>query len=186
MESGPSQNQFPFNLGPAANQNRPLMRRLPADVRRFPTPVYVRGEDIFCPLAVATGFGGPLDKGDNGQTASGVRTDRPGGIVGCALPMPLSRACHGTPFPVIPWRTAVRVSFGAIEVSISLVDVGPAGGLASKAIIDITLEGWEVLLGRKLDPGLVNSIERHVSVTIVGGAKYLDGYIPRGSERAEP
>lgn len=95
--------------------------------------------------------------------------------------MPFARACIGSPFPRLPWKTTVLACCGSIQVPLALIDVGPSGGLASKAIIDITLEGWQALLARKLQPSDVNTLERQVSFIVLGGAKYLDGYKPHGA-----
>lgn len=169
---------FPGNLSPASNQNRPLMTRLPADQLRYPVAVYRRGEDIFCPLGVATAFGGPLDRLDDGNTASGISTKRPGGYVGCSLPMPAARGCIGTPFPQLPWKTGVLVTLGQRTVNLPLIDEGPSGGLKSQAIIDITFEGWEELLGKSLDPHMVNTLSQRVSFVIPAVGRFLADYQP--------
>ena len=168
------------NLSPASVQNQPLMRRLPSDRALYPTAAYAKGDDIFVPLAVATIFGGPLDRGDNGKTASGILTSRPGGVVGCALPMPASRGCRGTPFAQFPWGTKVSVEYAGRTGVVEVVDEGPSGGLKSQAFIDITLEGWETILGVKLAPSEVNTYSRHVSFTVLGGMRFMADYHPYG------
>ena len=171
------------NLTPASVQNQPLMRRLPANRSLYPTAAYAKGDDIFVPVAVATAFGGPHDRGDDGRTASGIYTSRPGGVVGCALPMPAARGCVGTPFAQFPWQTKVIVEYAGSSVTLEVVDEGPTGGLKSQAFIDITYEGWLRLTGMNLDPSIVNTWSRHVSFTISGGMKFMADYWPHGVER---
>ena len=178
-----TENLNPHNvrpLTPAASQGGPTSVRLPADRSQYPAAAYARGEDIFVPVCVATAFGGPMDRGDDGRTASGILTSRPGGVVGCALPMPAARGCRGTPFPQMPWKTLVRVSWGGGTADLELIDEGPTGGLKSQAMIDITLEGWEAIMGKKLPPSTVNDLQKMVSFWIPGGMRFMGDYRPWG------
>ena len=154
------------------------MRVLPADVARWPRTVYQDGEDIYCPLAYGTAFGGPYDRLDDGRTASGKSTKQPGGIIGCALPMPAARGCIGTPLPQLPWGTPVEITYQGRMVIVELIDEGPSGGLKSRANIDVTYEAWERLAGRDLEPSIVNTWGAIVSYRIRGVARFLIDYRP--------
>lgn len=168
------------------NEHQPLlplaMKRLAADMSRFSDPAYLSPDgSIVVPHTVASAFGGTDDMGDDGRTASGLRTDRAGGIVGCALPMPAARGCHGTPFAQLPWRTLVHVTCGAVTAAIPVIDEGPSGGLSPCRLIDLTCQAWSVLLKRPVAPHEANTLTMRVSFTIPGAAKFMRDYRPQGA-----
>lgn len=99
-------------------------------------------------------------------------------MIGCALPMPAARACRGTPLPQIPWKTIVRVSWGAHTISVPLIDEGPAGGLKSEAVIDLTMGAWRALCPNLPSDRNANNTSALVSFVIVGAARFLPDYRP--------
>ena len=154
---------------------------LPSDPRAYPAFVYTSGDDIIVPLAWATAFGGPDDEDDDGSTASGQRTDIPGGLACCALPLPYDHPCRGTAFPNLPWGTLVRVQSKGRAISIPLLDVGPGRALESKALIDMTLPAWRLLTGNpNLPDDMVNELGQWVSIVIPGGVEHIGSYTPVG------
>ena len=116
-----------------------------------------------------TAFGGADDRGDSGETASGVSTKLNPGIIGCALPMrrDANKALRGSPIPRLPWQT--KVVFTAPtgqKVTASLIDEGPAKW--TKNIGDLT-----VAAAQQFDEtATANNFSRTLSIRILGGAKY--------------
>jgi hypothetical protein len=94
----------------------------------------VDGDDLVIRNVIATCFGGAYDKGDNGQTESGVLNDGSNDILQVALPIrSTERATRDSPLafkgPHIPWKTEVKVwreSEGEeTAISAILTDNGP-------------------------------------------------------------
>ena len=154
---------------------------LPGDPRAYPTFAYASGGDIIIPLAWATAFGGANDTGDDGSTASGVRTDGVPPIACCALPLPYDHPCRGTPLPNLPWGTLVRVQSQGRAISVPLQDVGPSRALPTKAFIDLSMPAWRLLLGKPdLGDEYVNELGQWVSIVIPGAMAHLKDYVPAG------
>lgn len=159
---------------PAAFLAQSVLVRLHGTPSAYPVAAYgVALSTIIIPDCVATCFGGPADRGDDGSTASGVRTDVPPYVAGVALPMPISGRCRGTPLPTLPWGTKVWVALGDTTVCMPLVDVGPRAGLPSRAFIDITPAGWSMLLGEHVPQESAQNLSWRVSVYIPDVGKAL-------------
>lgn len=151
---------------------------LPRNPRRFADKAYIVGNDVWVPATLATAFGGTEDRGDNGATASGIRTDRHGGVVGCALPMPISAACVGTPLASFPWLTQVEIHYEGRNIFVPLIDEGPAGQQSPCRMIDLTIPAVRLLTGIDYEDEAVNYWGKHVSFRIIGAAKYQTDYKP--------
>ena len=134
-------------------------------------PVSIEGNDVWVRNVNATWFGGPNDRSDSGETASGVNTRAHPDILGCALPMAgfHHRATDASPIPRLPWFTPVRVTNAKTgkEIQVPLIDLGPSLNAASHAAIDLTEMAF-VQLGGKPSDG-------HMGVTfsILGAARYM-------------
>lgn len=120
-----------FHIRPKAKPPVPLATRAWEGDGTWPFVAVQDGEDIV--LRARTGaqmrvtwFGGDNDPQDNGETASGIRTRGNPTISGCALPMGCIKACQGSPIPRLPWRTLVTVSDGTRDLTVPLIDIGPA------------------------------------------------------------
>src|SRR5512143_417948 len=91
----------------------------------------IQNDDILVDNVRATWFGGPNDPGDNGQTASGIRTDTNPIPQGCALPMDGFNhpATDGSPLPRMAWKTT-RVEVTNLAngrgATVPLIDLGPS------------------------------------------------------------
>ncbi|MBI2299831.1 MAG: hypothetical protein HYU66_12965 [Armatimonadetes bacterium] len=133
--------------------------------------VLVDGADLVVRNCRATWFGGANDPLDSGETASGVSTKRHPGILGCALPMPLPKvkSCKGSPLPIVPWQTMVRVynRRTRLQLEVPVIDVGPSAPPRANAGIDLTQAAFG-MLGGSLREG-----EMWVDFRIPGGARYL-------------
>ncbi len=128
----------------------------------------IDGQDILVRGALASWFGGPNDPEDDGQTASGVSTRANPGIMGCALPVPLTPKTMGSPLPKLPWQTQVTVSTpGGLTLTVPLIDVGPA--LYTNHAIDLTTAAF-IALGGHLNDGLIS-----VDYRIPGAASLVMG-----------
>lgn len=123
--------------------------------------------------ADASWFGGPLDREDDGNTASGVE-DHAFGVMGCSLPLDGTvRSTAGSPIPHLPWRDEdgkrimVRVYCHATgkQITVPLIDIGPSFGTGHA--IDLTEAAFEAL-GLSLSQGLAG-----VDFRILCGARYL-------------
>ena len=118
-----------FHIRPKSKT--PLARRAWQGDGTWPFVAVQDGEDIV--LRPRTGaqmrvthFGGDNDPQDNGETASGILTKGNPTISGCALPMASVKPCAGSPIPRLPWGTLVTVSNGIRDLTVPLIDVGPA------------------------------------------------------------
>jgi len=150
---------------------------------KIPWTYEIDGDDLVVRNVTATCFGGKFDKGDNGQTESGVMNN--GGfedVKQCALPIrSVEHATAGSPLafkgPHIPWRTEVRVwrASESEETAIStiLTDNGPdvsrypthAIDLNPAAAHEFTTIPVERIANEWSSPG--------ISYRIVGGAKWI-------------
>jgi hypothetical protein len=137
----------------------------------WPFTAQVDGDDIVVRKVYTTWFGGDNDPMDNGLTWSGVKTKGNPNCEGCALPLrDLTPRLKGSPIPVLPAKTMVRVYCWATgkSVTVPLIDIGPAK-IASHPNephgLDLTQKSFKDLglsLGRGL--GLVD-------YRIINGAK---------------
>lgn len=87
------------------------MKLLPS---KLPWTVKIDGDDLVVTNIKATCFGGRWDKGDNGQTESGIKNDGSTNIFQIALPIRSTEAATinsplAFPGPHIPWKTIVKV-----------------------------------------------------------------------------
>lgn len=158
-----------MNPTTAANGNRILKGD-----GTWPFVVEVDGEDLVMRNVTATAFGGPDDKHDNGNTASGVNTKANPAYLGCALPMhyegkdlATKRVQYGSPIPGMPWFMKVRVTAQGKSIEVRLIDRGPAKW--AKDQIDLT-----VAAARFFDAkATANRFSLKVDeVRILGAAKY--------------
>lgn len=139
----------------------------------FKVAVDVAAGDLVVPNTLANSrpdaswFGGPADKEDDGETASGV-PDHVYGVMGCSLPVcGRGAATDGSPIPQLPWKILVRVYCHATgkTIEVPLIDVGPSFG--TDHAIDLTEAAFNAL-GISLSQGLAA-----VDFRILGGAQYL-------------
>lgn len=159
---------------------------LPSNRSRYRDLAYPHETGIFIPRTLATAWGGPDDASDNGETASGIRTDRPDAIAACSLPMPASAACVGTPIPQLPWGTPVMVFLGGLCVTLPLIDEGPGGEQSPCRLIDITTQGWSLLLSRQVHSEEVNHLGEFVAVYIPDVSAHLRDYKPSMARYMRP
>lgn len=133
--------------------------------------VRVDGDDLVCDSTTATWFGGDDDELDNGQTASGIPTAGNPDLLGCALPVvPNHPSTAGSPLafrPRIPWKTPVVVRVGTKELTVPLLDNGPAKSAGDG--IDLTQAAF-----RHFAP-LKQGVLKGVSFRVVGASRYSPG-----------
>lgn len=149
-----------------------------------PTWTYtLDGEDIVVRNVTATCFGGAFDKGDNGQTESGISNNASdfNDVKQCALPIrSVEQATRNSPLafpgPHIPWKTTVKVwreaEGEATAIETILTDNGPdtfeypthAIDLNPSAAHEFTTLSPERIANEWSSGGM--------SFRIVGGAKY--------------
>ena len=140
---------------------------------RYPWSVEVIDEDLVVRGQKATWFGGADDPMDDGRTASGISTIANTAFLGCALPMDLGRKknnpCAGSPFPRLPWFTAVVVTNLATgkTLTVKLIDLGPSAPPRATAAIDLTQAAFRAL-GGKLKDGIMR-----VDFRVPGGSKLI-------------
>jgi len=139
--------------------------------------VEIDGEDLVVNGTTGTWFGGGNDSGDDGETSSGVMNDgRDPNLLGCALPVEwFSHSTYDSPFiptphaqrriPSIPWHTPVVVTHGTAQITVALIDNGPAKSV--RRGIDLTAPAFRAL-GGNLESGVMM-----VSYRIPGAAGYL-------------
>ncbi len=134
-------------------------------------PLTVEGDDLWGRDVRASWFGGPDDREDSGETASGVNTRRHPDIIGCALPMDGFHhpATNGSPLPKLPWNTYVRVTNPRNNktLSVPLIDLGPSLRAPSHGAIDLTETAFKQL-GGKPSAGIMP-----VTYSIPGAARFL-------------
>jgi N-acetylmuramoyl-L-alanine amidase len=139
-------------------------------------PVSIEGDDVWVRNVKASWFGGPNDREDSGETASGVNTRAHPDVLGCALPMAGFHhpATNASPIPRLPWFTQVQVTNtgNGKTVHVPLIDLGPALNASSHAAIDLTEMAF-VQLGGKPNAGIMD-----VTFSIPGGARYMPKAAP--------
>lgn len=121
---------FLRDLFSRAQAPQPRRILLPDEV---PWDAYVVGNDIEVRNVIVTAFGGGFDRGDKGETESGVMNDgRNPKLMGCALPVKHNEAAtRPSPFdftPPIPWGTRVEFWYKPDEsdkITCTLIDNGP-------------------------------------------------------------
>lgn len=146
--------------------------------------VYREGDDIIVPDAIATVFGWDTDLGvhdpdDNGECASGRGTRANPGILGCALPVSISRpSTRGSAFPKIPkipWFAQVVVTCGGKSITLELIDNGPSAPEPNDPVpagIDLTPAAC-IALGASIDDVRRNRVSLTVSYRLPGAGKYV-------------
>lgn len=151
----------------------------------IPWAAIIDGNDVIVRNVLATSFGGGFDKGDNGETESGVMNDgRDPHLMGCALPIrstehatkgsPLASATHkhipwGT--EVIVWRQNNDESHG---ISCKLIDNGPDVSKYPDHGFDATIAVAQALGAKGTPKEIANGWSGMVCYRIKGAAKYLD------------
>jgi len=154
-----------------ANLKTELMKKMMADVITRPGwafGVRVEGEDLVVEDGRATCWGGFGDAQDDGETASGMSTRHVPEPFGVALPvLPNEASTAGSPLPLLPWGTVVKVSWSSGEFYAPLIDNGPARSTGNA--IDLTLR-----CARLVDAGATASdFEARVSYRVLGGARFV-------------
>lgn len=142
----------------------------------YPWTAEVDGDDILIRNARATCFGGSDDPQDSGETASGISTKANPNLAACSLPMnytgsngPTRRALIGSPIPILPWKTIVRITrLGSTDfIDVPVIDLGPAKTTGNAA--DLTIAA-----ARHFDPhASARSFELRCDVRILGGSKFV-------------
>ena len=149
----------------------------------------IDGADIVVRNVIATAFGGGFDRGDNGQTESGIRNDGSNPkLLGCALPIrSIEAATKGSPlaFPGqhIPWGTLVKVwredpkspdgTGEASAITLQLIDNGPDQEDDPTHAIDITVYAAHHFAPQIALEDLANDFEQQgFSFRILGAARY--------------
>lgn len=140
----------------------------------FPWYAEIDGADIIVRNARATCFGGANDPQDSGATASGISTKANPEIIACSLPMnytganlPTRKALQGSPLPMVPWRTIVRVTGPkGILLDCPVIDLGPARSTGNA--LDLTIAA-----ARKFNPAAsATNFEMMCDFRIIGGARF--------------
>lgn len=140
----------------------------------WPWTAEIDGEDIVVRNARATCFGGSNDPQDSGETASGISTKGNPSLMACSLPMnyqgphaPTKRALAGSPLPIVPWKTIVRVTSGGTSIDVPVIDLGPAKYTGNP--IDLTIAA-----ARQFNPtASATNFSMRCDFRILGGAKYV-------------
>lgn len=138
------------------------------------------GDDLLILGQIVTAFGGGYDKGDDGETESGVMNDgRDPGLMGCALPIKLNeKATAMSPLaldPPIPWLTPVKIWLGdeanpKIMAMTKLIDEGPNELLYPNHVGDITVAVAHLFAPNMLLDELANNFEMVLNLRIYGVA----------------
>ena len=159
-----------------------MNRKLTGD-GTWPFFARIDGEDIVvdCEGVFATCFGGAYDNEDNGETASGVSTKKPG-VIGCALPVVASfKATSGSPLAFktrIPWQTPVDITIKGVTIKgVPLLDNGPAKSASKPGFahaIDLTVAAAAQFATYVAPSKLADQFFEPVSFRIKGAAKYAD------------
>lgn len=139
----------------------------------FPWTAEIEGDDIVVRGARATCFGGANDPQDSGDTASGISTKKNPDIKAVSLPMdyrgsngPTRKALSGSPIPMVPWKTLVRVTRGEVSADLPVIDLGPAKRTGNA--LDLTIAA-----ARLFNPeASATNFEMRCEYRILGGAKY--------------
>lgn len=172
--SAPDDAQWP----PVAQGNRIL-----TGDGSFPWTAEIDGDDIVIRNARATCFGGSDDPQDDGSTASGISTKANPELQACSLPMnytgpdgPTRRALIGSPIPMLPWKTMVRVTPNAFQhpgtddtpsyIDVPVIDLGPARDTGNA--VDLTIAAARCFI----PSATASDFELRCEVRILGGARY--------------
>lgn len=139
----------------------------------YPWTAQIDGDDIVVLGARATCFGGSNDPQDSGETASGISTKANPDIQACSLPMnytgpngPTRRALIGSPIPMLPWKTIVRVESGGKTLEVPVIDLGPAK--TTKNALDLTIAA-----AKFFNPSATaTNFELRCDYTIIGAATF--------------
>lgn len=148
----------------------------------FPWTAEIDGDDIVIRNARATCFGGSDDPQDDGSTASGISTKANPELQACSLPMnytgpdgPTRRALIGSPIPMLPWKTMVRVTpvntrqdapLGSPFIDVPVIDLGPARDTGNA--VDLTIAAARCFI----PSATASDFELRCEVRILGGARY--------------
>ena len=145
--------------------------------------VEVDGPDLLLRNVIATAFGGGHDKGDDGQTESGVLNDGSNPkLMGCALPIRSTESATApSPLtssgPHIPWGTKVRFwAAGADEstaIECVLIDNGPDVKVYPNHAADLCVYPASLFSPRIPIKQMANVFEAHVNIRIVNGASFI-------------
>lgn len=163
---------------PVAQGNRILMGD-----GSFPWTAEIDGDDIVIRNARATCFGGSDDPQDDGSTASGISTKANPELQACSLPMNYTgpdgktrRALIGSPIPMLPWKTMVRITPNAFQhpgtddtpsyIDVPVIDLGPARDTNNQ--IDLSIAAARCFI----PSATASDFELRCEVRILGGAKY--------------
>ena len=152
------------------NVPAPISPSAPRTIRgdgTYPFVAEIAAADLWVRNVTATWFGGDHDPDDNGDTASGILTRGHPDLLGCALPMQGFRATKGSPLPRLPWRIAVEVRAGERQITVELIDVGPAAPPLAHGVIDLTPAAFIALAG-SIHVGSIR-----VTFRIIGGAQHV-------------
>lgn len=149
---------------------------------KLPWTAEIDGDDLVVRNITATCFGGKYDKGDNGETESGIlNKDNPAFL--CALPIrSIEKATASSPLafkgPHIPWRTVVR-AWQASEgeetaISCILADNGPDVSRYPTHALDLN-PAAAFHFDPDMDPKKVANLwsSNGMSYRIIGGAKWI-------------
>lgn len=150
----------------------------------LPWTAEIDGEDLVVRGVKATCFGGKFDKGDNGQTESGVKNDGSDPtLMGVALPIRSTEAAtRNSPLafkgPHIPWKTPVIVWKEADGedngVHCTLIDNGPDVSRFPTHALDLNPNVAALFAPDIPVEKLPNEFSGEgFSYRIVGGAKYI-------------
>jgi hypothetical protein len=138
--------------------------------QRTPWPFTVRvdGPDLLLDEVRATCWGGFDDPQDNGETASGMSTRHVPEPFGVALPvLPNVASTAGSPLPLLPWGTVVKVSWRGGEFYAPLIDNGPARSTGNA--IDLTPRCARLIDAK----ASASDFEALVSCRVLGGAAFV-------------
>jgi hypothetical protein len=153
----------------------------------IPWVVEVDGDDLVVRSIRATCFGGKFDKGDNGQTESGILNNgfptADAYPMGVALPIRSSEAAtQNSPLafkgPHIPWKTVVKVwreaDGEATAVECILIDNGPDVSRFPSHALDLN-PNVALRFAPDFDPTKIADqwSDEGFSYRIVGGAAYV-------------
>jgi hypothetical protein len=148
-----------------------------------PWEVEVDGKDLVVRNIKATCFGGKYDKGDNGQTESGVPNDGKKYRPQCALPIrSIEAATRNSPLafkgPHIPWLTKVKVwieSEGEGHgVMCELTDNGPDISRFPSHALDLNPDTAGLFNHTIPAKDMANKWSHDgMSYRIIGGAQYI-------------
>lgn len=137
----------------------------------------IDGADLLLENVRATCWGGFDDPQDNGETASGMSTRHVPEPFGVALPvLPNVASTAGSPLPLLPWGTVVKVTWEASakgggpkepgQFYAPLIDNGPARSTGNA--IDLTPRCARLIDAK----ATASDFEAVVSCRVLGGASF--------------